>query len=212
MKSYLLTTTEVSEAASYITEGRIVAVPTGTSYALCVDALQGWALQRLRNLKNRPVDKTFTIFMKKSLWSRHLNISPQEAQVLSAMDNRPLTLLVRPKISLKHLAKDGLVGLRVIDHPIMSGLADSVDVPLTATSANRSGAEPFFSPRDILREFPGKIDETTYDLSLAVILDGGDLPKKKPTTLATLVDGQVVIIRQGEITAQDIAEVLSKDS
>lgn len=204
-----MVTQDVEQAVTFIAQGRVVAVPTGTSYALAVDAMQGHALQRLRNLKKRPQEKTFTIFLREELWEHFLDLAPQERQLLKQYQNKALTLLVTPKESLKYLAQDGRVGLRVIDHPLMAALAEATNVPLTATSANIAGEEPCFSVEEIQKKFPGILDAndpavapagaTVYDLSLAAIIDGGTLTVRKPTTIAASHHGKITIVRQGEL-------------
>lgn len=181
--------------------GRIVAFPTGTAYGLATDALQGFALQRLRNLKARPTEKSFTVFLKETLWHEFFNLTPAEKKLLQANQNQPLTLLVQPKSSLEHLARDGRVGLRVIDHPLMQALADEFNGPLTATSANKSAAAPCYSPNAIEKTFPWLIDEhNTYDLSLAAIISAGILPPNPPTTIARLAGDKITIVRAGKLT------------
>lgn len=191
-----------------IKQGRVVAFPTGTAYGLAVDALQGHSLQRLRHLKRRPQEKSFSVFIKETLWKKFLQLTGEENALLRQMSGQPLTLLVKPKPSLAHLTQDGLIGLRVIDHPLMQKLAAAVPLPLTATSANISGQDPCFAPACIQQQFPGKIDATTYDLSLAVILDAGELPKRPPSTIAKLVNGQVAVLREGAISAAAISNKL----
>lgn len=191
-----------------IKQGRVVAFPTGTAYGLAVDALQGHSLQRLRNLKQRPDGQSFSVFIKETLWKKFLQLTGEENALLRQMSGQPLTLLVKPKPSLAHLAQDGLIGLRVIDHPLMQGLAAAVLIPLTATSANISGQDPCFTPACVRKQFPGKIDAATYDLSLAAILGAGELPKSPPSTIAKLVNGQVAILREGAISAAAISNKL----
>lgn len=205
MLPYSLVTTDVKKATAFIAEeGRVVAFPTSTSYGLAADALQGFALRRLRNLKKRPDHKTFTIFLDPAHYATYLNLSGREQKLLSALKNKPLTLLVKPKKSLAHLAQHGLIGLRVIDHPLMAKLASAAARPLTATSANVSGAEPCLNPACIQKQFPGRLDETTYDLSLAAILDGGELSPALPTTIAQIDNGAIKIIRAGQLTPLDL--------
>ncbi|MDP3997475.1 MAG: L-threonylcarbamoyladenylate synthase [Candidatus Andersenbacteria bacterium] len=186
-------------AATIIGEGRIAAFPTGTSYGLAADALQGFALQRLRQLKNRPTAKTFTIMLTVSLWDKYLLLTNDERKLLNQYKDQPLTLLVKPKPSLEHLAKNGFVGLRVIDHPLMKALAEAARVPLTATSANQADQKPCHSVDCIVKTFPGRIDETTYDLSLGCILDGGTLSENPSTTIAKLEKDKIKIVRQGAL-------------
>lgn len=185
--------------------GRVVAFPTGTAYGLAADALQGFALQRLRNLKNRPTEKSFTIFLRETLWHEFFDLTLEEKKLLHANKNQPLTLLVHPKSSLEHLAQDGLVGLRVSDHPLMQELADEFTGPLTATSANKSGEEPCYSPDAIEKTFPWLIDtHETYDLSLAAIIDAGVLPPNSPTTIARLDGDKITILRPGKLTKEKL--------
>ena len=198
MTEYVKVTRDVTRAASYLAEGRLVAFPTGTSYGLAADALQGWALQRLRNVKERPEEKTFTVCMKDELFEEHLELNDEEQAFLKRCQNEPVTLLVRPRGSLAHLAQDGRVGLRVIDHPLMKKLAQAVDVPVTATSANKSSQEACLSPACILESFPSTSQNgTAYELSLAAILDGGELPQQEPSTILKIDNDTTHVIREG---------------
>ncbi len=210
---YSTITKDIKTAVAFLDQGRIVAFPTGTSYGLAADTQQGHALQRLRNLKGRPQDKALTVFMAEKLWPKFIDLTAPEKNLLSKTKNQPLTLLVRPKKPLEHLSRNGLVGLRVIDHPLMKKLGEAVNVPLTATSANLSGEEPCLSPSCVQKHFPGKLDpsskyygdiapagDTTYDLSLACVLDAGELPPSQPSTIAAIEFGEIKIIRPGGIS------------
>ena len=198
-----------------------MAFPTGTTYGLAVDALQGHSLQRLRNLKQRPEEKTFTVFLKESLYSTFLDLTEKELSLIKKMKNQSLTLLIKPKPPLEHLQKENHIGLRIVDHPLMQQLAESVDVPLTATSANISNAQPCLSAACIQKQFPGLLDPkekaygdiepagpTTYDLSLGCILDGGNLPETQPSTIAKISNGNIEIIRPGSVSKEVIISQL----
>lgn len=216
MREYPLVTKEVEPAVAAITSGRVVAFPTGTSYGLAVDALQGHALQRLRNLKGRNVEKTFTIFLREELWDAYAILTDAEKTFLRTHAGKPVTLLVKPTAALAHIAQENLIGLRCIDHPVMEALAQAVDVPLTATSANSSGQPACYDTACIQTYFPGLLDpqdtrhgdieraqKTTYDLSLACILDGGMLTTRGASTILKLTNtGTPNIIRQGNFTLE----------
>ncbi len=229
MTQYSIITKDINQANKYIKEGRVVAFPTGTSYGLAVDVLQGHALQRLRNLKGRPpvarlvpAEKPFTVFMADQLLPKFLELSDREVKLIKKFSGRALTLLVKPKEEIGHLAgSDGLVGLRMIDHPLMKKLAENYDAPLTATSANYSGGQPCFSPDCVVKTFPGLLPDdrlgeedphgasgTTYDLSLACVLDGGVLPENPPTTIVRLVGKKdFEIVRPGAVSAAELKKL-----
>ncbi|OGY31690.1 MAG: hypothetical protein A3C02_00315 [Candidatus Andersenbacteria bacterium RIFCSPHIGHO2_02_FULL_45_11] len=195
---YAIVTKDIEIASRIIQEGRVAAFPTGTSYGLAANALAGHALQRVRNLKKRPQEKPLSVFMTETLWETYLDLSPQERIFLQQHAGAALTLLVQPKAALAHLAHDGRIGLRVIDHPLMQELADSTQLPLTATSANVAGENACYDTACIETSFPGKQD-TTYDLSLGCILGGGTLLAKNTSTVAQLTQSGAQIIRQGAL-------------
>ncbi|MEX2054936.1 MAG: L-threonylcarbamoyladenylate synthase [Candidatus Andersenbacteria bacterium] len=205
----MVITTDITEVTRIIQAGRVAAFPTGTSYGLAADALQGHALQRVRNLKGRPSDKTFTVFIAPSLWDTYLVLTAREKESMPKLNGQAITLLVSPTAALAHLAQGGRVGLRMIDHPLMEALAEQAQVPLTATSANKAGQPPCFTPADISTTFPGKLDETTYDLSLGAVLDGGVLPPSEPSTIISLTDSGVTIHRPGRLTADEVEKILA---
>lgn len=221
--SYSPLTKDIAAAAAFIASGRIVAFPSGTSYGLAADATQGYALQRLRLLKGRPQDKSFTVMLSPTLWPQYLQLTPAESAFLDRSADQALTLLVKPQPSLAHLAQNDLVGLRVIDHPLMDQLCQTLLVPLTATSANRADEPPCFSPDCIQAAFPGLLPDdqlgeedprgasrTTYNLSLAAIIDGGTLPTCEPTTIVRLqADGAFNIVRPGAVTVAMLNELMA---
>lgn len=212
---YLDITNNVAKAIDVVKEGRVVAFPTGTSYGLAVDALQGHALQRLKNIKLRPTEKTFTVFLRDDLIEDFFTLSSAEKELLQRYQNQSVTLLLTPKPALTHLAENGLVGLRMIDHPIMHKLAQAVSVPLTATSANISEQIACCDTKCIINYFPGKLTpqvlktyepvdprgalDTTYDLSLGCILDGGTLPPSQPSTIIKSTAGKIEVVREGKV-------------
>lgn len=209
MVSHPERTKDIARAVYFLQQGRVVAFPTGTSYGLAVDTLQGWALQRLRRLKQRPQEQTFTVFMSPTRWSQYLHLEEAEQKILTALIGQPLTLLVRPQAPLAHVAHESRIGVRQIDHPLMQELADAWPTPLTATSANRTGRPPCFTPDSIIKELASTVDEAVYDLSLAAILDAGELPSRSATTIARLENGHIKIVRAGSLTANDIAAGLA---
>lgn len=203
---------DMAKAVEIIQEGRVVGVPTGTSYGLAADALQGNALQRVRNLKKRPAEKTFTVFLQKKLWRGYFTLSDEEEALLARYEGEALTLLLKPKEALEHLAQEGRVGLRMIDHSLMQKLAEAVEVPLTATSANVSDMPPCYDPPCLQQTFPWVLDAsdpalrragaTTYDLSLGYILDGGKLTSGTMSTIVRLKKGKPHIVRAGSLKVE----------
>lgn len=215
MSTYSPITTDIAQAVDIIRQGRVVAFPTGTSYGLAADALQGHALQRVRNMKHRPIEKALTVFMAPELYDTYLKLTSEEQDFLQSHEGQAITLLVTPSPTLKHLSQDGRLGLRFIDHPVMAQFAKAAQVPMTATSANVSDTPACLDPDCIIKNFPGLLSDellswyepdqiqgathSTYDLSLGCILDGSTLPPSQPSTIIKVENSTPHIIRPGKV-------------
>jgi len=173
----------------------IVAFPTGTSYGLGVNALDKVALDKLTNLKGRDGEKAYSILLPTKNPETFVNLSAEEKKVLEKFKDKPLTLLVKPKAPLDHLAKDGHVGVRTADHPFTKGLADLLEFPITATSANRTGENPAYSTEELAKMF----EKETF-----MAVDGGTLPTLKASTVAKFENGKWEVLREGEIRKKDL--------
>lgn len=202
-------TTDIDYAVNIIRQGRVCAFPTGTAYGLAADTQQGFALQRLKNLKQRPAEKSFTVCMKETLLDRYVIISDLERQIMQKLQGQSVTVLLRPQDNLAHLAREGRVGVRLIDHPVMRQFVEALSVPVTATSANSAGQPSCYDPECIVAAFPSRTDETTYNLSLGAIIDGGQLPESKASTIIRINQAvnRLEIVRPGALSAKRLASL-----
>ncbi|MBI4142838.1 L-threonylcarbamoyladenylate synthase [Candidatus Uhrbacteria bacterium] len=87
------------------------------------------------------------------------------------------------------LAPNHTIALRVSSHPIARALSRHLGRPIVSTSANRSGEPPTRSIAAMHRAFGN-------DPRLR-ILDGGILPKQKPSTIIDARGRRSVILRSG---------------
>jgi L-threonylcarbamoyladenylate synthase len=67
----------------------------------------------------------------------------------------------------------------------------SAGFPITATSANLSGAPECADPNRVIRMFEGRVD---------MIIDGGFTPGGRPSTILDLTGAAPKILREGAIT------------
>jgi L-threonylcarbamoyladenylate synthase len=109
----------------------------------------------------------------------------------------PLTLLLPAAEDLPEIltAGTGKVGIRISSHPVARELVAAVGAPITATSANRSGAPSCRTSEEVLEQMG---DE------LALILDGGLTPDSKGSTIADVAVEPPVILRVGAIAAEEV--------
>lgn len=190
----------LARVVSLLARGNVVAYPTGTSYGLGVNALDPAALERLSALKRRPPGKSYTILLPERDADRYVAWAPEETALCAALRDRPLTLLVRARQPLIHLAVEGRVGVRTPDHPFTREVAALLPFPITATSANRSAEEPVCQLADL--------EQLAAAIRLYVV-DGGNLARCLPSTVAMWENGQWILTRHGEVTEAELEAALS---
>lgn len=113
-----------------------------------------------------------------------------------------LTILLQPKSPTTpasghpSLEKEGtrssphriLIGVRVPAHAQARALALKAGVPITATSANRSGQPPTKSAAKVKRDFPG-----------ILVLPGRCGRQRRPSTVVMLENRSIITLRQGSV-------------
>jgi L-threonylcarbamoyladenylate synthase len=87
-------------------------------------------------------------------------------------------------------AGTGTVGLRVSPHPVARGLVRALGGPVTAPSANRSGAPPPTTAAAALEQLEGRVD---------LVLDGGQTPGGPPSTVLDVTVEPPRVLRAGAV-------------
>lgn len=102
-------------------------------------------------------------------------------------------------------AEDGTLGIRIPDNQWIADLVRLVSGPVTATSANLSGRTPNYSIASFLRPLSKK-----KRVMIDLIVDGGKLPKNKPSTVVDATDSEVKILRRGDLVMGKSQTLTSK--
>jgi len=186
----------------------IILYPTETLYALGVSALDSEALAALYELKGR--DKA-----KVSSWlvpsvadiAEYAVLSKVATEIAERFLPGALTLIVptHESVSRDVVAADGTIGFRISPDPIAQRLVarfmEAHGAPLTCTSANVSGAPAFPTVDEILQQFGSRAEMITE------IIDDG--PRKGlASTVVRVINDEVSVLREGEISEEEIRECL----
>jgi L-threonylcarbamoyladenylate synthase len=101
-----------------------------------------------------------------------------------------LTLVVKQKGKklARNVSSDSTVAFRVPANKFCRDVSEKLGRPITATSANISGKAAVFSIREVKRLFGGKVD---------LVIDGGKLKKRKPSTIVNCLSKSLVVLRKG---------------
>jgi L-threonylcarbamoyladenylate synthase len=195
-----LPTDEIRQALAVIRQGGVVAIPTETYYGLAVDPFNEEAVFRLFSLKKRPSAKPLlTLIANMSHLGRLTPEIPAVYLPLFDFWPGPLTFVFTAHSSLSALVtgKTGTVGARISSHPLAHCFVRELDQPVTATSANISGAPAAVTADEVNQAFGRHID---------FVIDGGRTPGGKGSTLVGVREGRLTLIREGVISFAEIKE------
>lgn len=196
----------ISEVVDGINQGAIVAYPTETFYGLGVDVTNEYAIKRLFDIKRRDYGNPIAIIVTdRAMLDEVISEIPPHAEIL--MQHYwpgPLTILfpVTDMISKALTTNTGKIGIRISSHPIAVAIMKQLKKPLTTTSANLSGFPPSLNVKHLTNYFGEKID---------LIVDGGELLPSRGSTVVDVSEEKLVVIREGDIQADDIFELFHKD-
>jgi tRNA threonylcarbamoyl adenosine modification protein (Sua5/YciO/YrdC/YwlC family) len=198
----------VAYAAEKIRAGEILGMPTDTFYGLAADPFNLHAVDRVYEIKTRSRHKPLSLLIESVDQASDLAWPVPEIFYLLARRfwPGPLTVIVKadPKLPLKVTANTGNVALRVPAAEIPLAIIRAAGLPLTATSANLSGAAECTTALQV-RDQLGDM--------LNIIVDGGQSPREVASTIVDLTngDGQWRLLRQGAIPYEQLVELLGQE-
>jgi L-threonylcarbamoyladenylate synthase len=184
----------LEEALRVLRTGGIIAFPTDTFYALTCDPTRRDALEKLYRLKRRPAAMRVPFVAADSEQAGGLVSLENPVSRLLAQRFWPGPLsLILPLSRPDRLAPwdwGETLAIRVPGAALARDLARKAGVPIPATSANISGAPAASHPAALLPDLVAGID---------LLLDGGPLEGKAPSTLLDLTQSPPRILRRGAI-------------
>jgi len=167
--------------------GGVIVYPTETAYALGCDITNKKAVGRIYRLKKRSKTKSLTaIVADLKMAKKFSRISKFEEKIIKKHMPGPFTLIVKKKKAIPDLANKDFA-FRISSNKIAKELSRALKKPIASTSANLSGSGAEYNIKPIIKEFGTKVD---------AIIDSGNLPKKKVSTIAKVIEGKLVILRK----------------
>lgn len=195
----------IAKAVHILTGGGVIAYPTETFYGLGADAYNAKAIERIFLIKGREGKNPLSViigdldnlgdlvheipedsrFLMEKFWPGALTI------VFTASQNVPSCLT----------AGTGKIGIRISSHPIATALAKTFRHPITATSANPSGAGECISADEVIACLGDKID---------AVIDGGLTLGGAGSTIIDITAHTAVLLREGAIPSSLIFDASEK--
>jgi len=197
----------LARAAELIRGGGTVAFATETVYGLGANALDGTAVAKIFEAKERPGWDPLIVHVCNREMLARMTVVPAKMAgdveaLIAAFWPGPLTLLLprTPAVPDAVTAGRELVGVRMPGHPVALELIRRARVPIAAPSANRFGHTSPTTAAHVLADLDGRID---------AVLDGGATQVGVESTVIGPGDGGGwVMYRPGGVSAEMLEAVV----
>jgi len=195
----------VAAAVEILSRKELVALPTETVYGLAGDALEGEAVAKIFEAKQRPYFDPLIVHVENKKWLAKLTRPPERARpVLEMLMARfwpgPLTILFPKSDLVPDLVTAGLeqVAIRMPRHPVFVEVLRAFGKPLAAPSANRFGRVSPTRAEHVYDELEGRIP---------LILDAGPTIVGLESTIVRVSEDKIEILRHGPVSEENLAEI-----
>ncbi len=186
----------INKTITVLENGGLVIYPTDTVYGLLCDAANEKVVKKLIQFKNRPPGKAISVFCNFDLLNELVEITKEQEKVIKEILPGPFTIILPSKHKVCKLleSEKGTLGIRIPKYQLINQLIQRYKKPVTATSANLANRPSRYSIKTLLSELSGK-QRQMIDL----VIDFGQLPRNKPSTVVDLTQPNVKILRQGDV-------------
>ena len=195
---------EFQKAKEALYKHGVIAFPTETVMGLGVLYNDRIAYDKLNEIKRRPEDKPYTLMVKDvNDISKYALIDERTQRVIDAFMPGSITILVPVKedaVPEYVTHGTGIIGIRVPENKEALEVLKEAKLPLLVPSANRSGEKPALSDKEVKEIFGDEVD----------CVVSGQAKLAKPSTIVSLVNGEVKVLREGPISEEKILKIYKK--
>jgi L-threonylcarbamoyladenylate synthase len=206
MKPVVADANAIAHAADLLRQGRLVAFPTETVYGLGADASNPDAVAAIFKAKGRPADHPLIVHIADidSLGAWASTVPNTALKLATHFWPGPLTIILnkQPHVPLAVTGGQQTVGIRIPNHPVALALLKSFGGGIAAPSANRFCRISPTQAAHVYEELSNSVD---------LILDGGACQVGVESTIIDLSGNRPRLLRPGQITSQEIADILKTD-
>ena len=189
----------LKKTAAIIKKGGLVILPTDTVYGLVCDATNPAAVRKLFKIKKRPLSQPLSIALSdlSHIYKYVENLPELAEKIAKKFLPGPLTLVIKKSKLIPNVVTAGRadIGIRIPDSKIVLMLLKLIRRPIVIPSANIHNRTSPTTAQLTLKDLNGKVD---------LILDGGKTKHGIESTVVSLTNNEIKILREGAISSKEI--------
>ncbi|MFH1671730.1 MAG: L-threonylcarbamoyladenylate synthase [Candidatus Portnoybacteria bacterium] len=181
------------KAADVLKSGGIVIHPTDTCYGIAADASNPRAVKKIYQFKGRDYKNPlfiilpdFNQFKKYGQWHSLIE------ETIRDNSKKMFTFVVPQKKNVLPRFNPGFktIGIQIPNNPFSLAMLKKSGLPIAGTSANLSGMRNNYSVRSLIKQIGAA------DIYPDLIIDGGRLSFKKPSSVVEIKEGKINYLRK----------------
>lgn len=191
---------DIKEIVKVLKEDGVIAYPTDTVYGLAVRFSSKNAKDNLINKKNRPKEKSFPIMVSDiDMMGSIACITKRDEKIIKSFMPGPLTVILNKKDNIEDWVNDSkkTLAIRMASDNYIKKIIEELKEPIFLTSANKSNEAVCTSVEEIENK------------ELADLIVRGIPGNDKASTILDLSNEEIMILRQGPISLEDILNVIN---
>ncbi len=193
----------VEKALLILQNNDVIIHPTETIYGFAGNGLSSIAYNRINELKGRAPDNPYLNLFSSIEQAQDCGVIFSKKALLLAKKfwPGPLTMIlkVNDDSKLVSLSKDRMAGCRISPHPFVEAMLNKTGFPLLSTSVNKTGAPPLLKASLIEKEFGN---------DASIFIEEKDYIDNTPSTIISITENKVSLVREGLIKWSKIEESL----
>lgn len=182
----------LKQAAAFLHQGGVVAVPTDSSYALVCHLDDKSAVDQLRRIRGVDERHHLTLLCRDlSELANYARVDNKQYRLLKLATPGPYTFILEATKEVPRRVSHPsrrTIGLRVPDHRVTQALLAEMGQPLLATTLILPNETEPLNDAQLIRE--------TLQKRIQAVVDAGACPMS-PTTVIDLSQGGAEVLRQG---------------
>jgi len=181
----------VELAAETIAAGSTIVIPTDTVYGIAANAFDEKAVQKVYQLKARDASKPLPIFVKNIGMAKKIaRIGLKNQKLLEEYWPGKITAILKKTNTCQTYGTAGnTIALRIPFYPFVNSLLETLNLPITGTSANLSGQPASIKIDEVLAQFQNKPVKPT------LVINAGDLDPARPSKIIDLTGDKPKVLR-----------------
>ena len=179
---------------------KVIIFPTDTVYGIGTPITDLEGIKRIYSIKKRPLDKPLACLCASIEQIEKIAIIDSFAvKLINEFLPGALTIILKTKPEVKSIIGYDTIGVRIPNNEIALEILKE-NGPMLTTSVNESGNAPLNEYDDICINYSSLVDK---------IYNTNSASSNISSTVVSIIDGRVTVLRVGEISIEKINSVLN---